>query len=163
MGVSKEVLDKLRSEKRTKEADAFEAACNEAVRRDCVAIVRWTGEGEVDVLVEEPTGSICSLRNARTPAGGILLGDAVRQTGLDDMGGHSQVYVCPKGFDGSYRMIARRVWGNVTGGKVNVEIVTHCNSRDAVVVRKNVPLDKKDEAAVVFALQDGRRKEPLRD
>ena len=39
LGVSKEVLDKLRAEKRTKEADAFEAALNEAVRRDCVVRV----------------------------------------------------------------------------------------------------------------------------
>jgi len=163
MGVSKEVLDKLRSEKRTKEADAFEAALNEAVRRDCVAIVRWTGEGEVDVLVEEPTGTVCSLRNPRTPAGGILLGDDIRQTGRDNLGGHSQVYVCPKGFDGSYRMLVRRVWGGVTAGKVNVEVVTHCNTPYAIDIRKNIALDKKDEAVVAFSLRDGRRKEALRD
>ena len=73
LGVAKEVLDKLRAEKRTKEADHFLAALNEAVARDCVAIVTWTGDGDVDVLVEEPSGTVCSLRNPRTTAGGILL------------------------------------------------------------------------------------------
>ena len=54
IGVAKEVLDKLRAEKRTKEADQFQAALDEAVARDCVAVVTWTGEADVDVLVEEP-------------------------------------------------------------------------------------------------------------
>ena len=114
------------------------------------------------MLVEEPTGTVCSLRNPRTTAGGILLGDDIRQTGGDSFGGHSQVYVCPKGFDGKYRMLVRRVWGNVTAGKVNVEVVTHCNTPKAIDVRKKIALDK-DEAVVAFDLKDGRRKEALRD
>ena len=93
--------------------------------RDCVVIVTWTGDGDVDVLVEEPSGTICSLRNPRTTAGGILLDDAIRQSGRDSFGGRSMVYVCPKGFDGQYKMLIRRVWGNVTSGKVNVEVITH--------------------------------------
>ena len=126
LGVANEVLDRLRADGRTKEADQFLAALDEAVARDCVAIVTWTGEGDVDVMVEEPSGTVCSLRNPRTTAGGLLLGDDIRQTGRDSFGGHSEVYVCPKGFDGTYRMLVRRVWGNVTAGKVNVEVITHC-------------------------------------
>jgi hypothetical protein len=160
LGVSKEVLDKLRKEKRTKEADAFEAALNEALRRDCVIIVRWTGEGEVDLMVVEPTGTVCSLRSPRSTGGGILLDDALRQVERDNLGGHSQVYVCPKGFDGPYRLVAKRVWGNITAGKVNVEVVTHYNSPDCVSIRKNLPL-QKDEAIVAFDLKDGRRKDTL--
>ena len=161
MGVAKEVLDKLRAEKRTKEADQFEAALDEAVARDCVAIVTWTGEADVDLLVEEPSGTVCSLRSPRTTAGGVLLGDAITQTGRDSFGGHSEIYVCPKGFDGKYRMLVRRVWGDVTAGKVNVEVMTHYRTANAVDVRKKIALDK-DEAVVAFELTDGRRKEPLR-
>ena len=62
------------AEKRPKEADAFEAALDEAVRRDCVVVVTWTGEADIDMMVEEPSGSVCSLRNPRTTAGGVLLG-----------------------------------------------------------------------------------------
>ena len=49
-----------------------------------------------------------------------MLDDAIRQTGHDGFGGHSAVYVCPKGFDGKYKLMVRRVWGNITAGKVNV-------------------------------------------
>ncbi len=162
IGVAEEVLARLRAEKRGKEADAFRALLDEAVARDCVAIVTWTGEGDVDLAVEEPSGTLCSLRTARTTAGGILLGDAITQAGRDSYGGHSEVYVCPKGFDGKYRLLVRRVWGNVVAGKVSVEVMTHYRTPNAVDVRKKIPLDK-DQAVVVFELKDGRRKEPLRD
>jgi len=162
VGVAEEVLARLRAEKRTKEADAFRALLDEAVTRDCVAIVTWTGDGDVDLVIEEPSGTLCSLRNPRTTAGGILLGDAITQAGRDSYGGHSEVYVCPRGFDGKYRMLVRRVWGNVVAGKVNVEIMTHYRTPQGLDVRRKIPLDK-DKALVIFELKDGRRKEPLRE
>jgi tetratricopeptide (TPR) repeat protein len=162
LGVAREVLDTLRAEKKTAEADAFEAALDQAVARDCVAIVTWTGDADVDVLVEEPSGSVCSLRSPRTTSGGVLLGDAITQTGRDSFGGHSEVYVCPRGFDGTYKLLARRVWGNVTTGKVNVEVMTHYRTANAIDVRKKIALEK-DEAVVSFDLINGRRKEPLRE
>ena len=87
----------------------------------------------------------CATRGPRPAAS--CLGDVIRQTGRDDFGGHSEAYVCPKGFDGTYRMLVRRVWGNVTAGKVNVEVITHYRAPDAVDVRKKIALDK-DEAIV---------------
>ncbi len=159
-GVATEILDKLRAEKRTKEADEFLAKVNEAVARDCVAIVTWTGEGEVDAFIQEPTGTVCSLRNPRTTAGGIMLDDAIRQTGHEGFGGHSAVYVCPKGFDGKYKLLVRRVWGEITAGKVNVLVITHDLTPQAASVQKRIPLEK-DQAAVVFTLENGRRKETL--
>ena len=107
--------------------------------RDCVAVVTWTGEGDVDVLVEEPSGTVCSLRTPRTTSGGILIGDDVRQAGRDSFGGRSAAYVCPKGFDGKYRMLVRRVWGNVTAGKVNVEVITHCRPAGDTLDRRQRP------------------------
>ena len=56
VGVAEEVLARLRAEKGTKEVAAFRALLDQAVARDCVAIVTWTGEGDVDVVVEEADG-----------------------------------------------------------------------------------------------------------
>ena len=66
--------------KAAEEAKEFEAALDEAVRRDCVVVVSWTGEADVDLLVEEPSGTVCSLRNPRTTAGGVMLGDSFART-----------------------------------------------------------------------------------
>ncbi|MEN6458868.1 MAG: hypothetical protein ABFC63_08050 [Thermoguttaceae bacterium] len=160
LGVTREILDKLRAENKTKEAEAFQAAVNEAMRRDCVVLVDYTGEGEIDIAVEEPTGTVCSLRSPRTTGGGILIGDDIRQTGHDNFGGHSQAYVCPKGFNGKYRMLVRRVWGNVTASKVNVQVVSNFGTNNTLDVRKRIGLDK-DQAVIEFVMTTGRRTESL--
>ena len=77
LGVAHEVLDKLRAAKRTKEAEEFNAELDRAVARDCMIIVTWTGEADLDLLVEEPSGTVCSLRCPRTIAGGVMLGDVI--------------------------------------------------------------------------------------
>ena len=162
VGVAKEVLQRLKAENRVKEAETFEAELDQAVIRDCVVAVHWTGDADVDLMVEEPTGSVCSLRNPRTTAGGVMLGDALSQTGSDNSGGHSQVYVCPQGFDGTYHLKAWRVWGKVNTGKVTVEITTHLRDKNPISVSKTLPLEK-DEVLAVFGLEGGRRKQSLRE
>ncbi len=153
------ILEDLRKD-RPEEAKQFKAAMDEALQRDCLVMVSWTGEADIDLMVEEPSGSICSLRNLRTSAGGVMLGDGISRTGPGSADGYREAYVCPKGFDGTYRMLIRRVWGKVTGGKVTVEVCTRYNSDNAVYLRKRIGL-KNHEAVVVFDLKDGRRTEPL--
>jgi hypothetical protein len=153
-------LEKLRAEKRTAEAAAYEKVLNEAVRRDIVVRVKWTGEADIDVSVEEPNGAVCSLRNPRSAGGGVMLGDASAQIGHELPEGCSEVYVCPKGFDGAYRLAIRRIWGKPTAGKVSVEVLTHFRSEQGKRIQKSVTLEK-DEALVVFDLSGGRRTEPV--
>ena len=162
VGVAKEILQRMKANKQDKEAEAFQAELDQAVARDCVVAVHWTGDADVDLMVEEPSGAVCSLRNPRTAGGGVMLGDVLSQTNSDNSGGHSEVYVCPKGFDGTYRLKAWRVWGKVNTGKVTVEVTTHFRDKNPVTVSKILPLEK-DEALAVFELKDGRRKESLRE
>ena len=70
-----------------------------------MAIVTWTGEADVDLLVEEPSGTLCSLRNPahHRPAASCLATPS-RKRDATASAGISEVYVCPKGFDGTYRM-----------------------------------------------------------
>ncbi|MGW8258249.1 MAG: hypothetical protein ACWGMZ_12240, partial [Thermoguttaceae bacterium] len=159
VGVAKEVLERLQKENK-KEAAAFRKELDQAMIRDCVVVVRWTGDADVDLYVEEPGGSVCSLRNPRTTSGGILAGDVLSQTPSDSAGAHSQVYVCPRGFDGKYRVLLWRVFGKVVSGKVSVEIVTHYGTKNSSSLSKKIPLEK-EKSMVVFDLKDGRRKESI--
>lgn len=154
------MLERLRAAKRTEEAERFHAALDEAVRRDCVAVVSWNGDADVDLLVEEPSGTVCSLRNPRSTAGGVMLGDAFSRVGRGNSEGYHEVYVCPQAFTGTYRILVRRVWGKVTGGRVKVDVYAHYRSEKQRRVSKSVSL-KNDRAVVVFDLKDGRRKDPL--
>jgi len=161
--VANSTLEKLRANKDSQgEAKEFEAALDEAVRRDCVVRVTWTGDADVDIMVEEPSGTICSLRSARTTSGGVMLGDGYSRIDSGKPGGYQEVYVCPKGFDGTYRLLVRRVWGKITAGKVKVEVVKHFRSKQADRIARTVSLTD-DKAMVVFDLENGRRREALKE
>ena len=162
MRVASATLQRLKDEKRLTAAKAFEKALDGAVARDCIVVVSWTGDADIDLLVEEPAGTVCSLRNPRTTAGGVLLGDNFSHLTQDIAGSFSEVYVCPQGFSGDYRMLVRRVWGSVTAGKVTVDVVTHFRTPQEKRISKNIPLND-GEALVKFDLAEGRRTEPLQE
>lgn len=152
------LVERLRTEKKTAEADSFQTALKEALVRDCVITISWTGEADVDLLVEEPTGATCSFRNPRTTGGGVLIEDAFDKA----TGRHKETYVCPSAFSGDYRMLAKRVWGKVTADMLSVEIVAHQGSAKERHIQKNIKLDG-DQAAMAFDMQNGRRVDELEE
>jgi hypothetical protein len=156
------LLERLKSEGRVEEADRFQTAMDEALARDCVVVVIWNGQADVDLVVEEPSGTVCSLRSPRTTAGGAMLGDTSSQIGQDGTEGYQEIYACPEAFSGTYRVLLNRVWGKVTGGKVKVGVCSHYGTDKERYVWKWIPL-KDDQAVVVFDLKDGRRKEGLQE
>ena len=153
-------LERLREEGHDEQADAFKQDLDAALVRDCVATVTWTGDADVDLLVEEPTGTVCSFRNPRTTGGGSMLGDSFADTDGRDSSEISELYVCPVAFDGEYRLLVRRVWGKVTAGKVTVDVYLHVGTDHEQHIRKQVELGEKD-TLVTFELANGRRQELL--
>jgi hypothetical protein len=142
-------------------AEQFRAAVERAIARDCSVTVSWTGYADVDVMVEEPSGTVCSLRNLRTTSGGVLLGDTVSASDKSS-GEVSETYVCPEGFSGRYRMLVRRIWGDVTAGKVTVDVYINQHTPQEKHIRQQIPLSDKD-ALVVFDVDDGRRTQSLKE
>ncbi len=161
MRVAQARLDELEKNNRKDDADHLIAVINQALVRDCVVRVRWTGDADIDVMVKEPAGTVCSLRNLRTTSGGILVNDPPSddKVGID---GHVAVYACPKAFSGNYQLLIRRVFGKLTTGQVSVEVITHYNTPQAHVEEKKIPLGS-GEALVKFDVADGRRKESIQE
>jgi len=139
-------------------AQVFGEKLNVATHRDCRVVVTWTGNADIDLFVQEPTGTICSLQNERTTAGGVMLGDQFSIAGQQPVNGYSESYVCPKAFKGEYRLLIRRVWGDVTAGKVTVDIFT--DNEEKPHIREQLELDKTG-AVVIFDVLHGRRVEPI--
>lgn len=158
--VAAATLERLRADGRKQEAEAYERSLDDALVRDCVVVVSWAGEGDIDLMVEEPSGTVCSYRNPRTAGGGVMLGDSFMPQGPAGSRGSMEAYVCPQGFSGDYRVLVRRVWGKVTADRVTIDIYWHFNSKNARRLTKNVQL-VDDEAVAIFDLPDGRRVEPL--
>jgi len=154
------LLDQLKGAKKLKEAAAFESELKTALERDCLVKVTWNGDADVDLLVEEPSGTVCSFRNPRTVAGGVMLGDSAARASNAATRSVSEVYVCPQAFSGNYRMLLRRVWGKVAAGKVTVDVYTHFGAKQQQHRRRQIPIGDSD-AMVLFDVPEGRRKEPL--
>lgn len=154
--------DYLRTQKRTAEADRFKKAIDEAMIRDVKVVVSWTGHADIDLLMEEPAGSVCSFRSPRTTSGGVMLGDSM--AGSDDRKADtmSETYICPQGFDGLYKMQLRRVFGKTTVDKATVEYIVHAGTPKEQRFKKQVAL-VDGEATAAFELKNGRRTEPLED
>jgi hypothetical protein len=72
------------------------------------------------------------------------------------------MYVCPEAFDGTYRVLLRRVWGNVTAGKVTVDVYHRYGAEDQQHMRQQVPLGQEDRL-VAFDFEGGRRKDAVAD
>jgi hypothetical protein len=162
--VARATLDRLTSEGRTEEVKAFQQSLDAAVERDCLIVVSWVGDADIDLAVKEPSGSVCSLRNPRTAAGGVMLGDARGQAGKEANASSCEVYACPKGFSGEYQLLVRRVWGQVVGNTVKVDVCKHyLGPKDKQQVLSQSFKLAKDQAAVKFDLADGRRNEPLKE
>lgn len=162
--VAHSTLQELKQTNKTEELKEFDAKLSAALVRDCIIKVTWTGEADIDLVVEEPAGTICSANNPRTISGGTLLGDEISLGEEKTVDGTSEYYVCTKAFPGDYRVIVQKNWGEVTDGKVTVEIIRNFRAKNETYQREFVEIAAKVkteavvEAAVVnFKLEEGRR------
>ena len=158
--VTRATYERLLAENHREEAEKFQQQVQEALIRDCVIRVSWTGDADIDLLVEEPTGTVCSAQSPRTTGGGVMIGDAFAKPGVQPTEGYFEYYVCPQAFSGKYRLMVKRIWGQPTAGKVTVEVGKQFGSDKQEIISKHLPL-ADDRAVVVFELTDGRRKDAL--
>jgi hypothetical protein len=71
---------------------------------------------------------------------------------------YTETYICPEGFGGQYRVLVQRVWGDVTAGKVTVDI--HTRNAGQPHIHQQIPLGDKN-AVVIFDVEQGRRSAQL--
>ena len=158
---AKAVAARLDAEGKAEDAKAFEQEMELALQRDCVVNVSWTGDADIDLFVEEPNGSLCSMRNQRSAGGGFITADGfTKNEGRDASSKAVETYVCSEGFAGTYRVFAKRIWGEVTGNKVIVEGTIHYGTGESKTIKMAIPLEN-DACCVEFALDKGRRTESL--
>src|SRR5262245_18446882 len=160
--IGRATYNQLIADGRKPEAESFDAAVRQAQQRDCVVMVTWTGDADIDLVVEEPAGTLVSQRQPASVSGGVHLGDVSSADGKSTAKGFSEAYACPEGFSAEYRILIKNVWGKPTTGKVTMDVYTHFGSEKQTLDHAQVPLGEKDTLAT-FTLKDGRRKEALRE
>lgn len=158
---AKAALIRMMNEGRIVEAKVFEEELKDSLKRDVVVRISWTGKADLDLSVEEPSGTVCSLSNPRTLSGGSLLNDG-NPHDAPSADGFSETYACPQGYSGEYRILIEKVWGEVAGGKVTVDILTDFGMPQQSYHREQIVLSEKD-ALVKIAVKNGHRETPLTD
>jgi len=163
-------MESLSAGGKPEDAAAFRAAIDRAGVRDLVIDITWTGDADVDLLVEEPPGTVCTAAAPRSSSGGVLLADGAADERSGDPHGqtdaahmiHRERYVAAQAFPGTYRVLVRRTAGTVAADTVTAETIVHRGTPDENRQRKQIPLGAED-SLIVIELGAGRRMEPLFD
>jgi hypothetical protein len=149
---------KLAKDNRPVEAKKLQTVLASERERDLVIKLKWGGEADLDLRVQEPIGTLCSAMQKQTTAGGVLIGDDLLQKDYDPNGkGHFETYTAAQAFNGSYKVIVDRVWGQPTGRKATVEVIRHKGTPDEHMEIHTLELDK--DSTLTIAFDSGRRKE----
>jgi hypothetical protein len=135
--------------------ESLRSSVAESQALDLQVEVFWNGAGDVDLEVEEPSGTVCSLTQLQTSSGGYHLGDGYGPNAKDC----HETYVCPRGFSGEYRIRVKQAFGDVVGRRATLTITTH----------KGTPAESKETRTITFQegtfatsvrLEKGRREQP---
>jgi len=159
--LAKATVEKLRTAGDTTAAEAFQATIDEALVRDVVFEITWNGDADVDLLVEEPSGMICSPAMPRSTGGGTLLADV--NVSVDSTNAtQTERYVATEAFPGTYRMLIRRAAGTVAAGTITAALTLHKGTAEEQTIRRQVPIGA-DELMLTVEVPEGRRRQPLFD
>ncbi len=136
----------------SEQAEQVRKAVAEARRRDLIVELSWSGDADLDLIVEEPLGTLCSLQNPQSPGGGVHVRDGFGP----DPANCKEQYICAFGAPGEYQVRVRHVTGRVVGNRAQLRIVRYQGSPDEMVRTLSLPLDRRDKVVRV-SLHQGRR------
>lgn len=126
----------------------------EQTQRDLTIQLLWNGSADLDLVVTEPGGSVCSATHKRTTGGGVLQSDVLDQTDERD---RSEVYTAALAFNGTYRVSVRKVLGRPTGDKATLKVTkfqgTPKESHDLITI------DLANPSSIEIKLEGGSRTE----
>jgi tetratricopeptide (TPR) repeat protein len=93
------------------------AAIAEQTQRDLVVELLWQGNADLDLIVTEPSGSICSATHRRTTGGGVLKADILEQEN-----DRSELYTAASAFTGTYKVSVKQAFGKAIGGTATLKV-----------------------------------------
>ena len=146
--------DSLRNDGRFNEIKSLEHDVAESEVRDVYVSLKWAGEADLDLVVEEPLGAIAQYQTPRTVFGGALI--------KNGFGKHpEEVYVCPRGFNGDYKIRVETIFNDESNPAKDIvmTVITHEGGADEQRQETKVNLDQ--QKPIVVQLRGGRRKDVL--
>ncbi|MDA0834823.1 MAG: hypothetical protein O2955_19080 [Planctomycetota bacterium] len=135
-------------------AKSLKSAMLLAKQRDLVVNLTWNGKGDIDLLVEEPHGTICSFDHTPTSGGGVLAHDGY---GPVQSNCHED-YICMYAWPGTYRIRVRYFSGEIVGKRAVLTVVLNQGTEREQTKKYTVDLSNSDQIYRI-EVPDGRRQE----
>jgi tetratricopeptide (TPR) repeat protein len=135
------------------DAAPLKKALAEQMTRDLRIELVWQGAADLDLVVAEPTGSVCSATSRRTTGGGVLKADLLGQSQDNN---RSEVYTAALAFDGTYKVTVRQAFGKVTGGARLRVTKLHGTAKQSEDL---IEIDLSSTKPIEITLQGGSRTE----
>ncbi|WP_397571068.1 hypothetical protein [Schlesneria sp. T3-172] len=125
-----------------------------ARRLDLVVRLEWSGQGDLDLEIHEPGGTVCSTINPATTAGGIFTHD-----GFGPIQARCyEEYLCPQGLKGEYRAVIKHSSGDIVGKRAQLSVTRNRGTPYEETLVETILLGPVDQS-VRFSLAGGRRVE----
>jgi hypothetical protein len=144
----------LKSVGRQSDADALRGAMTQARTRDLFVRLQWAGDGDLDLSVEEPLGTTCSVIDPQSQGGGVHMHDGYGPKPEDCY----EEYICALGAPGVYVVRVRRIDGSIVGKRAQLTVVLNQGGPNEASQSFVLKLDK-DAAAIRIPVPNGRRRQ----
>jgi tetratricopeptide (TPR) repeat protein len=148
--VVESLIKKLNEQQKSDEARRLKESVQSQDRRDLTIKLNFQGDADLDLQVQEPTGSVCTCLNRQTVGGGVLVGDT-----LSDL--NSETYTAATAFSGEYTVKVVRFRGRPLGDRAQLRIIQHQGTPDQT--EKLVSVDLLSPSPIKVQLANGRRSE----
>lgn len=125
-----------------------------ARQRDLILRLTWNGDADLDLVVEEPLGTICSRQQKYSRGGGVLVHDGV---GPKPQNAY-ELYVCPVASPGDYRITVKYLLGNVVAKQAKLTIIRHQGTPQETTTSQSLAI-VGEESVLRLTLKSGRRTE----
>jgi hypothetical protein len=147
----------LREDKRDGDAESLLANLAKSEARDVMIRLTWDGEADFDLVVDEPLGATAKYLTPRTVFGGSLITNGYGSR-------PDETYVCPRAFDGDYRISVSVIWTDPSKPvtRLTLETIAHEGTQEEKKqVFQLAPEDPGSGKPIVLTLKGGRRKAVL--
>jgi len=147
-----EKLESLAKRLDRAEGERLLRSVNAQRRRDLVVKLLWQGEADLDLKIEEPSGSFCTPLNKQTVGGGTMIADSLASM-------TSETYLAAEGFSGDYKVWVERIWGKPLGNKAQLKIIRHQGTPNETEELITIRLNSNISEPLIVKLDGGRRTE----
>ena len=143
---------KLEKSNKIKSLEALRKSRAQAMQRDLQLKLEWSGEADLDLVINEPLGTTCSFSNRYTQSGGALLHEGA---GPKQENCYEQ-YVCAIAASGYYTVTVSHSTGKIVGNRARLTVTRYAGTKQESREKVNVIFDKANKKFRI-SLHQGRR------